>query len=162
MPEFDIFSPKTYSRKMGFSSNGFKFVFSGDEFLKKLITLPPDLINKPRGTDEEMFAAPKEIFKLPQEKLVETALRNYREKLTTNFVNESYFLYDKSELIKETYITKLKKKILIYVSVSYFNKKTENEIFPIISLENCLKFTVEKDTVKNNLDFKLTNISGKL
>ena len=161
MPEFDIFFQK-HSRTIGFSINGFKFVFSGDEFLKKLITLPPDLINKPRGTDEEMFAAPKEIFKLPQEKLVETALRNYREKLTTNFVNESYFLYDKSELIKETYITKLKKKILIYVSVSYFNKKTENKIFPIISLENCLKFTVEKDTVKNNLDFKLTNISGKL
>ena len=67
-----------HSRTIGFSINGFKFVFSGDEFLKKLITLPPDLINKPRGTDEEMFAAPKEIFKLSQEKLVETALRNYR------------------------------------------------------------------------------------
>ena len=82
--------------------------------------------------------------------------------LTTNFVNESYFLSDKSELIKETYIRKLKKKILIYGSISYFNKKTENEIFQIISLENCLKFTVEKDTVKNNLDFKVTNNSGKL
>ena len=128
MPEFDIFFQK-HSRTIGFSINGFKFVFSGDEFLKKLITLPPDLINKPRGTDEEMFAAPKEIFKLPQEKLVETALRNYREKLTTNFVNESYFLYDKSELIKETYITKLKKKILIYVSVSYFNKKQKMKYF---------------------------------
>ena len=112
-----------HSRTIGFSINGFKFVFSGDEFLKKLITLPPDLINKPRGTDEEMFAAPKEIFKLSQEKLVETALRNYREKLPTNFVNESYFLSDKSELIKETYIRKLKKKILIYGSISYFNKK---------------------------------------
>ena len=34
MPEFDIF-PKTYSRTMGFSINGFNFAFSGDEFLKK-------------------------------------------------------------------------------------------------------------------------------
>ena len=40
-------------------------------------------------------------------------------------------------------------------------KKTENEIFQIISLENYLKFTAEKDTVKNNLDFKLTNNSKK-
>ena len=127
MPEFDIFFQK-HSRTIGFSINGFKFVFSGDEFLKKLITLPPDLINKPRGTDEEMFAAPKEIFKLPQEKLVETALRNYREKLTTNFVNESYFLYDKSDLVKEAYITVSNKKILIYGSISYFNKKKQQKM----------------------------------
>ena len=89
---------------------------------------------------------------MPQEKLVETALGNCREKLTTNFVNESYFLYDESNLIKETYITELNKKILIYGSISYFNKKTENEIFQIISPEDYLKFTVEKDTVKMNLE----------
>ena len=41
-------------------------------------------------------------------------------------------------------------------------KKTENKIFQIISPENCLEFSVEKDTVINNLDFKLTNISGNL
>ena len=147
-----IFFPKTYSRTMGFSINGFNFVFSGDEFLKKTITPPPDLINNSGGTEEEIFAASKEIFKLPQEKLVETALGNCREKLTTNFVNESYFLYDESNLIKETYITELNKKILIYGSISYFNKKTENEIFQIISPEDYLKFTVEKDTVKMNLE----------
>ena len=89
---------------------------------------------------------------MPKEKLVETALGNCREKLTTNFVNESYFLYDESNLIKETYITELNKKILIYGSISYFNKKTENEIFQIISPEDYLKFTVEKDTVKMNLE----------
>ena len=53
-------------------------------------------------------------------------------------------------------------KILIYGSISYFNKKTEKKIFQIISPENCLKFTVGKHTVKNNLDFKLANISRKL
>ena len=147
---------------MGFSINGFNFVFSGDEFLKKLITLPLGLIDKLGGTEKEIFAVPKEIFKLPREKSVKTALRNYWEKLTTNFVNESYLLYDKSELIKETYITELNIKILIYGSISYFNKKTEKKIFQIISPENCLKFTVGKHTVKNNLDFKLANISRKL
>ena len=156
MPEFDSFFPKTYWRTMGLSINGFNF-FRG-WIPKKLITSPHDLINKAGGTDEEIFVAPKEIFRLPQQKLVETALRNYKEKLTTNFVNESYFLYDKHDLIKETYITELNKKILIYSSVSYFNKMTENEIFQIIYPENCLKFTVEKDTIKNNLDFKLTKL----
>ena len=56
----------------------------------------------------------------------------------------------------------MSKKILIYSCISYFNKKTECEIFQIISPENCLKSSVEKYTVKNNLDVKLTNISGKL
>ena len=60
------------------------------------------------------------------------------------FINESYFWYKKSDLIKETYITALNKIISIYGSISYFNKKTENEIFKIISPENLLKLFVKK------------------
>ena len=56
----------------------------------------------------------------------------------------------------------MRKEILIYGSISHFDKKTEKEIFQIISPENCLKFSVEKYTVKNKLDVNLTNISGKL
>ena len=41
-------------------------------------------------------------------------------------------------------------------------KKIGNEIFQIISPGNCLEFSEEKDTVINNRDFKLTNISGNL
>ena len=40
-----------------------------------------------------------------------------------NFINESYFLYDKSNFIKETFITEIKKIVSIYGSVSYFGKK---------------------------------------
>ena len=78
------------------------------------------------------------------------------------YINESYFLHDKSDLIKETFITALNKKVSIYGSVSYFNKKTENEIFKIITPETLLKFYVEKDATKNSLRFQLTNISGEL
>ena len=42
------------------------------------------------------------------------------------FINENYFLYDKSDLIKETNATALNKKISLYGSISYLNKKTEN------------------------------------
>ena len=77
-------------------------------------------------------------------------------------INESYSSYDKSDLTKETLITALNKKVSIYGSMSYFNKKTENEIFKIISLERFLKFYAEKDVIKNPLSFQLTNISGKL
>ena len=78
------------------------------------------------------------------------------------FINESYFLYDKSDLIKETYITVLNKNVSIYGSISYFNKKTENEIFKIISPKNLLKFFVNKNTTRNNLSFQLTSISGNV
>ena len=73
-------------------------------------------------------------------------------------------LYDKSDLIKETYITTLNKKISIYDSISCFNKKkkTDNEIFKIIRPKNLLKFFVNKNTSKDSLSFQLTSISGNL
>ena len=71
-------------------------------------------------------------------------------------------MYDKSDLIKETYITALNKKVSIYGSISYFNKKTKNEMFKIISTENFLKFFVNRDTNKDSLSFQLTSISGNL
>ena len=80
----------------------------------------------------------------------------------TYLINESYFLYDKSNLIKETYIATLNKRISIYGSISYFDKKTENEIFKIISPENLLKFFVKKNTNKDSLSFQLTIVSGNL
>ena len=47
-------------------------------------------------------------------------------------------------------------------SISYFNKKAENEIFKIVSPEEFLKFYVDKDATKNSLSFQLTNISGDI
>ena len=78
------------------------------------------------------------------------------------YINESYFLYDKNDLLKETFITALNQKISIYDSISYFNKKTENEIFKIVTPEEILKFYINKDTTKNSLRFQLTSVSGKL
>ena len=69
-------------------------------------------------------------------------------------------MYDKSNLIKESYIAAINKKVSLYGSISYFNKKTENEILKIISPENLLKFLVNRGTVRNNLSFQLTSISG--
>ena len=71
-------------------------------------------------------------------------------------------MYDKSDLIKDTFITALNKKISIYGSISYFNEKTENKIFKIVTPEEILKFYVNKDTTKNSLSFQLISVSGKL
>ena len=71
-------------------------------------------------------------------------------------------MHDKSNLIKETYLTAINMKLSIYGSISYFNKKTEDEIFQLISSEDSVKLLVKEDTIKNSLSFQLTNISGSI
>ena len=73
----------------------------------------------------------KDIFNIPQENLVKRAIENYIKKLTVSFVNESYFLYDKSNIIEETFITEINKLISVYDSISYCDKNSINEVVEI-------------------------------
>ena len=104
----------------------------------------------------------KNIFKVLQENLVKTAIGNYIKKLTVSFVKESYFLYDKSNMIEQTFITEINKLISVYNSISYFCKKSANESVNIVSFNNPLTFSAVKDTVKNMLSFELTIIDATL
>ena len=104
----------------------------------------------------------KNIFKVLQENLVKTAIGNYIKKLTVSFVKESYFLYDKSNMIEQTFITEINKLISVYNSISYFCKKSANESVNIVSFNNPLTFSAVKDTVKNMLSIELTIIDATL
>ena len=73
----------------------------------------------------------KDIFNIPQENLVKRAIENYIKKLTVSFVNERYFLYDKSNMIEETFITEINKLISVYDSISYCDKNSINEVVEI-------------------------------
>ena len=75
-------------------------------------------------------------------------------------MNESYFWYDRSNVIKETLLTAINKKMSIYGSFSYFQSRTAEEKIRLLSAGNFLKFSVDKNTLKNELKFQLTNISG--
>ena len=112
--------------------------------------------------NRETSTVPKQHSVYPVQQQIEENIKNYNNVPVKYFINESYFLYDKSDLIKETYITALNKKVLIYGSASYFDKKTENEIFKIASSEKFFKFFVSKDKNKDSLSFQLTGISGEL
>ena len=59
-------------------------------------------------------------------------------------------------------MTALNKTLFIYGSISYFDKKSENEIFKIISPDNFLRFYVEKDTARDSVSFQLMGVSGKI
>ena len=120
-----------------------------------------DLINKDRNTKQTSSAPTQNSF-FPERKVIEDSIKTYKNMPIKYYINESYFLYDKNDLIKETFITALNQKISIYDSISYFNKKTENEIFKIVTPEEILKFYINKDKTKNSLSFQLTSVSGKL
>ena len=76
MPGYDNYLVEKYSKTMGFSIHGLNFVFPAAEFKKKTIMQSPELINS-RGGSEETSIISKEIFKVPQEKLVKTAIDSY-------------------------------------------------------------------------------------
>ena len=59
-----------------------------------------------------------------------------------SFVNESNFLYDKSNLIKQTFVTEINKLLFIYGSISYFDKKGTNETAQIVLFNDPLTFFV--------------------
>ena len=100
----------------------------------------------------------KDIFKLPQELLVRTAIENYIKKLKISFVTESYFLYDRSNLIEPTFITEINKLISIYGSVSFFDKRSLGKIVKVVSINKPLRFSVIKDRVKD-IDIVFYNLS---
>ena len=90
--------------------------------LKKLFQPTPNLLNTESGT-EGKCTVPTQYSLYPGQQQIEENIKSYSNVLQKYFINKSCFLYDKSNLVKETYITTLNKKVSIYGSISYFNKK---------------------------------------
>ena len=85
---------------------------------------------------------------------MKTAIENYINKITIGFINESYFFYDKSNVIEQTFVTEINKLISVYGFISFFNTKSVNEKVQIVSFNNPLKFSVLKDMIKNTSRIK--------
>ena len=58
-----------------------------------------NLINIESNTEQAENNLTEELFS--KKKDIEEKIAEYKNILTTNFINESYFLYDKSNLIKK-------------------------------------------------------------
>ena len=78
---------------------------------------------------------------------------------TKRFINESYFLYDKSNLIKKI-VTAINKQLSLYDSFSYFSGTTTATNLKLISSGDFLKFLVEEKPLKDNLRLQLAHIDG--
>ena len=118
----DIFLPDFYSYDLTYHVNGFVLRFLGSSNLQNLQTPKENLLNDKPLEMINLFS--KDIFKLPQETIVKTGVNNYIKKLMVGFVNESYFLYNKKNMIEQTLTTEINTLISVYGSISYFDKKS--------------------------------------
>ena len=123
----DVYLPDFFSKQLGHHIGKFLFSLPNSSTLKSLLAPLGNLSNE---INPETIN-PKDIFKIPQENLVKTVIENYIKTLTVSFVNESYFLNDKSNDIEQTFITELNKLISVYSSIIYFDKKSMNEAVEI-------------------------------
>ena len=62
---------------------------------------------------------------MSRKKGIEETIEKLNRTRTDFYINESYLLYNRSDFIKQTFITALNKTIPIYGSISYFNKKEQ-------------------------------------
>ena len=108
--DLDFYLPDKWYNSIGYTINGFSFKIEKALTELKTILDPKDnLINLESGI-EEINLPDEEKFLTKTEREIANKLSEYRAIPTKNFINESYFLYDKSNLIKKAYITALNKR----------------------------------------------------
>ena len=81
--------------------------------LYKLLEPTENIFNT--GTEIALFSS--KDFEINEQLEVENFIKN------TQFIQAGYFLYDKSNVIKRSFITELNKLLSIYGSISYFGEK---------------------------------------
>ena len=100
-----------YSTKVGISVRGFTVTFQSlSDFSKNLIESLEDAINKDTNTKQSSSAPTQNSF-FPEQNVLEDSVKNSKIIPIKYYINKSCFLYSRSELIKETFITVINKHI---------------------------------------------------
>ena len=143
--------PDSYYSSIGYTVNGFNIKFRNLPYeLTRIIDPSPNLINTDTNTEVVDNTLTQELFS-EKPKEIKDKIKKYNAIPTKNFINESFFLYDKSNMIKKTFITAINKQLALYGSFSYFSAKTSVKNIKLIDVNKSLKFLVEKKSLKNNL-----------
>ena len=77
-----------------------------------------------------------------------------------NLSQEFYFIYNRSSLVKASYINQLNKFLPMYVLVSNFSKNKGRKS-KIISAKNQKRFFIDKSVQRNELPLQIAKVSGK-
>ena len=140
----DFFFPKKHFYNVGWTVEDYSFNLENAPTQIKNILKPTNgLINIKNGT-KHIDPPTKEIFEFNAEIEIKKLIKKYKELPTKKFINESHFLYDKSNLIKKTFTSAIQKQLSLYGSFSYFSGDTTTEILNLIEPSNFLKFFIEK------------------
>ena len=82
-----------------------------------------------------------------------------KQKQPTKFFNKSFFLYDKSNIVKKSFLTEINKFLSIFGSIT-FSGHVKNNLLPISSSEKPIEFFLEANNLKDLLELQLTKIDG--
>ena len=128
--------------------------------MKEKLNPSANLINFETNTESESNTISDEIF-YPVLKYLKEKIAECKAIPTRNFINESYFLYDKSNLIKKTFLSAVQKQLSLYGSFSYFSGNTSAKILNLIETSDFLKFFFwEKKALKDDLQLHLAYVNG--
>ena len=100
--EIDIPFPEKYIEDFIYTVSRFSFKVNGTNKIKENLNPSSNLINFETNTESEQNTISGEIF-YPVVKYLKEKIAEYDAIPTKNFINESYFLYHKSNLIKKTF-----------------------------------------------------------
>ena len=115
--------PKKFFKSVKYTVNGFKFSFpKAKTSISDILNPTKNLLNIENGQEEASNSFSSELF-FPTKENIEDKIAEYNNFPTKDFVNESYFLYDKSNLIKKAFVTAINKTLSIYGSFSLFSGK---------------------------------------
>ena len=125
--------PEKFYESIGFTVSGFLFEF-------KKLNVESGIKQVENSLNEALFYENK--------KNIEEKIAKYIAIPTKNVINERYFLYDKSNLIKKTFVTVVNKQLSLYGSFSYFSGKTAATNVKLLTSSDFLKFLIEKKSLK--------------
>ena len=158
--ELDWPFPNKWYQSIGFTIHGFSFEFKkAPNTIKNILNPNDSLINVENGAENADNNLMAEIS-FPSEKSIKEKIAKYNAIPTKSYIKESYFLYDKSNLIKKTFVTAINKQLSLYGSFSYFSGKTTVTNLKMINSSDFLKFFIEKRSLKNNISLQLLNVNG--
>ena len=100
LQEIDIPFPEKYLEDFTYTVSGFSFKVNGTNKIKEKLNPLSNLINFETNIESKQNAICDEIF-YPVVIYLKEKIAEYDAILTKNFINESYFLYDESNLIKK-------------------------------------------------------------
>ena len=81
-------------------------------------------------------------------------------KKTVGISQEGYFPYNDTNIIKETFISELEKKVSLISSISYFDKVNSENRIELITPKNKLKFEVKENTFLGEITLQLSPTFG--